>query len=130
MGTLNKREQAQRAFLVWLRNRHPRIFASVNKDAESAQMGGLFDSIGNAFSKIDFEKVSDGITKAGTAFIAVKGQRDLLKINLQRAKAGEPPLDYDSTGMQPTIRTKVGVDSSILLAGGAALVAFFLLRKR
>lgn len=130
--------KARLAFLTWLRKNHPRVYADAV--GASAQMGGIMDTISGALSKIDFGKISDGVAKAGTAYLAVKSQKDLLKLNLERAKTGLPPLDSTDYGIAPTVRTEIDVDPRLaaglrdsmmmpLLFGGLALAAVLLLRR-
>lgn len=140
--------KARLAFLTWLKKDFPEVYkrAVVDSHAELSPpgVGGIFDSISSAIGKIDFGKLSENIVKAGTAVIAVKGQKDILKLNLERAKAGQPPIDPASMYTTPTINTDINLDPSArrwvddslqsmqtpLLIGGAALLLFILLRKK
>lgn len=136
--------KARLAFLTWLKDTHPKLYAdAVEAPAGIAPAGvsGIFDTISDAVGKIDFGKISDGIAKAGTAYLAVKSQKDLLKLNLARANSGLPPLDTTDYGIAPTVRTEIDIDPRLasglrdsmtmpLLIGGAALLLVLLLRKR
>lgn len=62
------------------------------------------------------------------AIIATDAQRRILGVQLERARAGLPPLDVSGYGAA----VQVGLDPAtrnMLLIGGAALAAFLLLRR-
>ncbi len=84
-----------------------------------------------------FMKAAAGL---GTTYLTLKNQRDQLQINIERAKIGLDPIDITA---QPIITTQIQLDPStvdkitasagfqvnkVLLWGGVAAAAFFLLR--
>ncbi len=91
-----------------------------------------------------WEKIIDGVVTVGTGLVGLKAQEKLLELNIERAKAGLPPLD--SVAAAPVIRTQVELDPALardivsnvggtitknmMLFGGIALVIlFFVMRK-
>lgn len=57
-------------------------------------------------------------------------QRQQIKLQLERAKQGLPALDLEQ--YSPPVQVRVGMTdtSTYLMLGGAALLAFLLLRKK
>lgn len=91
-----------------------------------------------------WQKFLDGAIGAGTAYLSLKNQKDILALNIERAKIGQPPLDAAATA--PVIRTQVeiapetarnlvagigaGINQNLLIIGGVALVALFLIMRK
>lgn len=137
--------RAQLAFVTWLKQTHPAVYAdAVGMSAErDGTVSGLFDSLVSGISKIDFGKLADGAMKAGTGLLALKSQKNILKLNLDRAKQGLPPLDAAEYGQAPVIRTQIELEPEIagglaagfremqlpLLLGLGGLLAFLVLRR-
>ena len=48
---------------------------------------------------------------AGTAYLTLENQKDILALNIERAKMGQPPLDAATTA--PIIRTQVDIDPEL-----------------
>lgn len=80
------------------------------------------------------------VGSAGSTYLSLKNQRDLLKMNMERAAQGLPPIDIETTG--PIIRTEVALPddvvdkitasagmniNKILLFTGIGVAAYFLL---
>lgn len=132
--------QSRIDFAQWLKNTHPDIFRRAVTVAENstATLEGLGEEPKESFwSK--FTKAAAGL---GTTYLALKNQRDVMKINLERAQQGQPPIDAATSA--PVVRTQVdmspeltnrlvstagaGINRTLLLAG-AAILAFMLFRK-
>lgn len=132
--------QARIQFAQWLKDNHPELFkAALAKAANAtATLSALGAEEGSSFwSK--FGKAALGL---GTTFLALKNQRDAMKINLERAQQGQPPIDVATSA--PVIRTQVdvspelqrelistagaGINKTLLLAG-AGLAAFLLFNR-
>lgn len=62
-------------------------------------------------TKSVWEKLLDGAIAGGTAYLSLKNQKDMLALNIERAKAGLPPLDAAATA--PVIRTEVSLDPAL-----------------
>ncbi len=155
-------------FADWLKRNHPAIFddalafAERAKEQRLARQAGVTtgDQLGQwaegwtdiwaapttttTEDKSFWQKFMDAAVVGGTAWLGYKQQKDLLALNIERAKAGLPPLD--TAAAAPVIRTEVSIDSAtvrdlasnvgaginktMLMVGGLALVAmFFFMRK-
>lgn len=160
-------------FAAWLKDKMPDVFAVAEEAAINqsqrlkamqagvyggAQLGGFMDfftapieTVKEATTatttavKSTWEKLLDGAIAGGTAYLTYQNQKDMLALNIERAKAGLPPVDSATTA--PVIRTQVDLDpqlaqdlasnvgSSInrnmMIFGGLAIAAllFFGMRK-
>lgn len=128
--------QARIQFAKWLKVNHPVIFSQAVKAAAASQFAGLGETT-SFWSK--FTTAAAGL---GTTYLALKNQRDAMKINLERAQTGLPPIDVAASA--PTVRTQVdlspeltnrlvstageGINKTLLLVG-AGVAAFILARK-
>jgi len=138
--------QARLQFADWLKTNHPELFlqavAIAAKQTETLQgLGAHGDAVtsgGGFWSK--FTKAAAGL---GTTYLALKNQRDAMRINLERAKAGQPPIDMATSA--PVVRTQVDLSpeltnrlvssagegiNKMLLFGAAGVAAFFLFMKK
>lgn len=140
-ANMNATAKARAAFITWLRNTNPEAYASAMRQATSPQTLGATDPA-TASTGFDWKKFVEAATAATTAVFQTRAQKDMLKINIERAKAGLPPMDTSFAA--PVIRTQFDVTPeiaqslqqsaqagmmNIALFGGAALVAFMLLRR-
>jgi hypothetical protein len=131
--------QSRLDFAQWLKNEHPAIFQRAIKIASQGEtLGALGAETGGFWSK--FTTAAMGL---GTTYLALKNQRDAMKINLERAQQGQPPIDIATTA--PVVRTQIdmspeltnklvstagaGINKTLMLAGAALLAAFFFMRK-
>lgn len=128
--------QSRIDFAKWLKSEHPDIFTRAVSAAAQSELSGLGETEG-FWSK--FTKAAAGL---GTTYLALKNQRDAMKINLERAQQGQPPIDVATSA--PVVRTQVdlspeltqrlvstageGINKTLLLAG-AGVVAFLLFKK-
>lgn len=153
---LTPKQRARAQFLTWLKRNNPGLFQAALKHAETAKasfveqtgnpaalsgLGWSLTESGGAVAepKSWWSSLAEGITQAGTAYLAYKGQKAAIDMNLARAQQGLPPMDYSSYAA-PTVRTQVDVSpeilarlreggtNTLLLIGGIA-AAFFLLPK-
>ena len=97
--------QSNIAFAKWLQKNDPFLFEVAVKAAElkkAQAVGGLFDFVGDInWSEIG-NSVVDTVTKVAPAVVQYKTQAAALKLNMQRAKQGLPPVD--TTAYQPTVK--------------------------
>ena len=132
--------QARIDFAKWLKSEHPAIFNRAVKVAAESQatLAGLGETE-SFWSK--FTKAAAGL---GTTYLALKNQRDAMKINLQRAQAGQPPIDVATSA--PVVRTQVdvspelqrqltntageGINKTLLLVGAGVAAFLFLYSKK
>lgn len=132
--------KARAAFITWLREANP---AAYEHAMQAATSGGLGETPAVAAPKFNWQSFIDAAGAAATALFQTKAQRDMLKVNIERAKAGLPPMDTSFAA--PVIRTQFDVSpeiaaqlqaqassavQNILLFGGGALVIFLLARRR
>lgn len=160
-------------FAAWLQEKMPEVWAVAEQAAKNqserlkatqagvyggAQLGGFMDfftapvqTVKDATTatttaiKSTWEKLLDGAIAGGTAYLTYQNQKDMLALNIERAKAGLPPLDAAATA--PVIRTVIdmepelareitgnigsSINRNMMVFGGLALVAliFFGMRK-
>lgn len=91
-----------------------------------------------------WQKFAEGALAGGMTYLTLKNQRDAMKINLDRAQAGLPPIDVATSA--PVIKTVVdiepslareltsnigaGINRNMLIIGAVGLVVlFFMMRK-
>ena len=138
-------------FADWLKRTHPEIFkravAIAEKGTQTAELGlwGGGGNGGNGGGNGFWSKFSKAAAGLGTTYLALKNQRDMMKLNLERARQGQPPLDPATTA--PVVRTQVdvspelterlvtgagrGLNTTLLFAGGAILLVMLMMgRKR
>ena len=129
--------EARIQFMAWVQQNFPALAAAAIDYADTPTVGGLGEE--ESF----WSKLTKGLTGLGTTYLALRNQREVLKINLERAKTGQPPIDIASTA--PVIRTQIEIDPALasklasgiggginttmmmLLAGG--LVLFLFMKK-
>ena len=131
--------QARIQFANWLKQEHPSLFQAAVTKASQTQMSAL-----GAEEKSFWSKFTDAAMGLGTTYLALKNQRDAMKLNLERAKQGQPPIDPATAA--PVVRTQVevspqlqrellstageGINKTLLLAGAAILGAFLIFGRR
>lgn len=140
-------------FASWLRINHPKLFRQAAEKAdlaieirnERAAGRGLGQIVGPPAPETTdktgwfetFMKIAGGL---GATYFSLDAQKKQLEINIQRAQMGLSPIDVAGN---PVITTEVVIDAStvdkitksaglqinkILLFGGLAAAAFFLLK--
>lgn len=73
------------------------------------------------------ESVIDSIARAAQTYYMADAQRRLLDVQLERARRGQAPLSASEWGMGVSL----GIDTkTVLMLGGAILVAALILRRR
>lgn len=132
--------QARIHFADWLKATHPGIFERAVAAAEQSTQ--TLEGLGEEPAKSFWEKFTETAVALGTTYLTLKNQRDAMKINLERARTGQPPIDIATTA--PVIRTQVDVSpelqdrlistagegiNKILLYGGIALLGFMVFKK-
>ena len=132
--------QARIDFAQWLKNEHPGIFNRAVKAAANSE--ATLSSLGEKHAESFWSKFSKAAAGLGATYLALKNQREAMKINLARAQAGQPPIDVATSA--PVIRTQVdmspeltqrlvstageGINKTLLLAG-AGVAAFLIMRS-
>lgn len=77
---------AQFAFVKWLYANHPNVAKAAEERHESLE--GFFDTAGKVFENV-MQKAPDLLQQ----YVTGKQQIEQLKINLERARAGQYPVD-------------------------------------
>lgn len=132
-------------FLTWLKNRHPEVYESAILKADSSTLGEAQDT-SNQNDTPWWQKAVTGVIAAGSTYLNLKAQRDALKMNLQRAEQGLPPVDTSEITQAPTVRTQVdlppeiitkvtesagqNVNKMLMVGGGIALLAILVMSKK
>jgi len=143
--------QARVQFADWLKTNHPDIFQRAIAFAENSTnaengLGAHGEPVTSARNGSEGGSFWDKFTTAamgiGTTALALKNQRDAMKINLERAKAGQPPIDIATSA--PVIRTQIDMSPQLqqrlmsrvgeglnktLLFAGLGVLAFFAFKK-
>lgn len=101
---MNSASQNRMGFLGWLKYRHPALYGAVmpivaSRVSGNRQLGGFFDSLTSGISTV-ITKVSEVLPNLADKYLQTKEQIDLVKLNLERAKAGLP--SYDSLAQAAT----------------------------
>lgn len=167
---MSKAGFARVQFAEWLEDTFPQLYREALERAENdtrvnanakaienanakAQLSGIFDVATNVTStatgtttdsKSLWERFSEGALALGTTYLSLKNQRDLVAINLERAKAGQAPLDAST--MAPVIKTQIdmdpelaarlasnvgsGLNRTLLIGGAVALLAILFLGRK
>lgn len=91
-------------FLAWLRENHPDIYSQfvapaplVGQQLAPVALSGFLDSIGNAFNSV-LTNVTNSLPKLAETYSTYQQQRELLRINAERARAGQAPLTVNAQG--------------------------------
>jgi hypothetical protein len=138
-------EKNQLLFMKWLARNYPAIYNAhlLAKDTDQ-QLSGFFDAIASGLKTVGstISQVIQSAPEIIQQYGATKAQLDLIKVNLSRAQAGQPPLDASGKaiasvpGTLPTdaagklLPVSMGAAMPLLLIGGLGLLAFLFLRRR
>lgn len=134
--------QARIDFAQWLKNEHPAIFQRAV--AAAANSEATLSGLGEEAKESFWSKFAKAATGLGTTYLALKNQRDAMRINLERAQQGQPPIDMATSA--PVVRTQVdmspeltnrlvstageGINKTLLMAGAAIVAVLFFLKKK
>lgn len=105
-----------RQYIEWLRQNAPGILSAYKR-----RYGPL------AQIEAEPETFADKLMAFANGFVQYRQQRDILKAQTQRMKAGQPPLETSQYGMPP-IRVETGLmpttRTPLLIMGGLGLALF------
>ena len=106
--------QARIQFLAWLQQNHPALASAAIEYADKPDnLAGL------GAEESWWQKLTSGAVALGTTYLALKNQRDVMKMNLARAEQGLPPLDVASTA--PVVRTQIEMDPALASKIGGSI---------
>ena len=106
-------------FFNWLRGTFPQVY------------NGLKTS-GLPLAAIDFGSILDNVTKTAQAYLQYDAQKDLVKLQLERARQGLAPIDTSQYAPGVNVGLSSDTQSAMtkwLLIGGAVLIAVMFLRR-
>jgi len=118
--------QSAEGFLNWMRSVDPQAadFAA----AQAGPLAGLGqdypDQVVVADQGTDYKTWIERAKEAANAVLAVEQQRQLLKINAERAKLGQPPISTLAAQVQVGLAPDI---KNLLVIGGLFLAGFFIL---
>lgn len=110
------------------------------EDSGHPSLAGFWDSVGTTFNTV-VSNVTNSLPQLASTYAQYQSQKDILKLNSQRASAGLAPLEYrngqlvPATGL-PYTQAEYGLASTgvsattVLLAGAAILGVVLLTRSR
>jgi hypothetical protein len=110
---------AQYAFMRWLDQNHPEVLRAAEE--RRASLSGFLDSLSNTFNNV-MEKAPELMK----SYVDGKAQIEQLKINIERAKRGEYPIEQP---LMARAHSAVNTIPSWVWAAGAAGLLYLLLKK-
>lgn len=114
----------QYAFMNWLQVNHPNLMRAAEEHNRS--LSGFMDSITNVFNSV-MEKAPDLLQK----YVAGKEQVAQLKMNIERAKEGQYPINPDGSLYAPRgVTPAQTVPTWVWFAGGGLLLALILMNRK
>lgn len=137
---MNPRDIPRAQFMTVIKREFPEVYAQALRAGDRA--GGLGDTQPQASGGFNFSAFTDAVSRLLPAYTGYRMQRDVYRVNLERAKAGQPLID--AAAFAPVVRTQVDVSPEIAdrlqnqvggiannmlwIIGAAAVGAFILLR--
>jgi len=134
-------------FANWLKKEHPALYRRAASAADSAASEKAAPLVGNSRAGLGetdsgwFSSFIGAAATLGGTYLNLKNQRDQLKINLQRAQVGQPPIDVAGTPILTTrvelpagtvekITQSAGMNiNKILIFAALGIGAFFVLKR-
>lgn len=112
--TIRHRKQ----FIEWIKNWAPGLYrrAKAKADATEAAEGGELGNLGGWW-----ESFSDNLTEVGTTYLQFRTQKEILDAQLERMRAGEPPLQTSEYAPTISVKPDPGTTREITGAIGAGL---------
>lgn len=135
--------RARMQFLTWVRDNFPDLYNVAIEQANVSEQAQMLQGLGAEDGEPWYKKVASTLLAAGSTYLALRAQRDAMKINVARAEQGLPPID--TAGLAPVIRTQIELEPEViekvtgaagiqvnkmLLFGAAAVVAIMLFMRR
>lgn len=105
--TIRHRKQ----FVGWLKNWSPRLYAVAKAKADAAEVNdGTLGQLAGWW-----ESFTQGITDVGGQYIQFRTQKEILDAQMERMRAGEPPLQ--TSEYAPTVSVKVDPGTTAEITG-------------
>lgn len=114
-----QQNRARMQFLTWVRTNFPDLYSEAIAQAEGMTENAKLAGLGEDEQPSFWQKVAGGLTSLGTTYLTLKNQRDAMKLNLERAQQGLPPVDAGVTA--PVVRTEIDLPPDVVnkLTAGA-----------
>lgn len=110
----------------WLRKNYPAEVAQVeNKSGLGLDQPPSVDQPAKITDAPWYKQIADSVLAVIPAVAAYKTQREMVKLNIERAKQGLAPIDNAAQ-----VRVGVSSDSKMLIIGGIGLLALVLILTR
>lgn len=125
----NGTNESRAALVQWVRYKYPRYYQQIVRDS-GAGMGDISDAIGKFFTTI-----TTGLSTLAPAYLQTRAEIELLKLNIQRAKQGQSPVNSlpqaADSGSAGTLTTASGngLPSWAIPAGIGIVLLLFLMRR-
>ena len=114
-----KRIRHRQQFIGWLKNWAPQLYAEAKKKADVAEAneGGALGNLGGWW-----DTFQEAVVNIGGKYLEFKTQKEILEAQLERMRAGEPPLQ--TSEYAPTIAIKAAPETVRQMTGaiGAGLM--------
>lgn len=111
-------------FIAWAKSRHPQAYQRAT--ARVGKRLGALEVVASEPSAVD--KIFAAITNALPSIMGTYQAKQLVDVNIERAKAGLPPID--GSGISPQVNVGVSPTVNTLLWAGLGVGALFLLTRR
>ena len=144
---MNNSIRAKLQFLASVKANNPALYRAALRGSNSSGLSGLGETVEQMLARQDAfaePKTSGGwawldkiltagidvITKTAPVIVGTQQALACVKINAERAKIGQSPIDCASGGLAPQIGVGISPDVKYILWGALAIGAAFLLMKK
>jgi len=113
-----KRIRHRQQFIGWLKNWAPQLYAEAKKKADVAEAneGGALGNLGGWW-----DTFQEAVVNIGGKYLEFKTQKEILEAQLERMRAGEPPLQTSEYAPTIAIKPDPGTVRQLTGAIGAGL---------
>lgn len=111
--------KAAAKFLEWVKRAHPKLFAAAEKQAGPVTLGQVTTTTAQPAGA--FDRIMDAITKLAPVYIQARAQKELLDVQMDRARNNLPPLD--PRDYAPAVNVSVDPASAAAAAAAAGSAA-------
>lgn len=137
-------------YLAWLRETAPTLYWDAIRIANNGPkeydpgaisgVGGFWSNVGSTFSNVA-QSVAQAVPQLATAYAGYQNQKELIKVNTQRAQQGLAPYVMGADGQLTVAQGQGYTDAewrlaqtgnstnTLLIGGGIALLAVILLMR-
>jgi hypothetical protein len=133
-------------YLGWLRGNAPALYRDcvpqmrVDEITDYEGLAGFWDSVGTTFSTV-LSNVTNALPQLANTYSQYQQQRDVIKLNTQRAAQGAAPLRYENGALVNADGTPYSAEEyslaktasgnvGLIALAGVALLGVYLLARR